>query len=116
MGITVEQYKMIEPFLPVSRGNCKVSNLHTLNVMSYIAENGCKWRCLPKEFGNWHTLYTKITRWAKKGILQKIFEELRGNGFCDIMFMDSTIVKVHPDATGALKKRALKASEKAAAD
>ena len=115
MELTQEQYTLIKPFLPVGRGNCKVDNLHALNVMLYMAENGCKWRCLPKEFGNWNTLYVKITRWAKKGILEKIFETLRNNGICETMFLDSTIVKVHPDAAGALKKRALKASEEVAA-
>ena len=50
------------------------------------------------------------------GVLQKIFEALRGNGVCDIIFMDATIVKVHPDAAGALKKRANKALGEAKAD
>jgi len=72
--------------------------------MLYMAENACKWRHLPKEFGNWNTLYVKITRWAKMGVLQKIFEALRGNGVCDIMFMDATIVKVHPTLRARLKK------------
>jgi len=116
MELTQEQYELIKPFLPVGRGNCKVDNLHALNVMLYMAENACKWRCLPKEFGNWNTLYVKITRWAKKGILEKIFETLRNNGICTTMFMDSTIVKAHPDAAGALKKRGLKVLEEAAAD
>ncbi|MDR2574396.1 MAG: transposase [Desulfovibrio sp.] len=25
--------------------------------MLYVTENSCKWRALPKSFGNWHTVY-----------------------------------------------------------
>jgi transposase len=52
MEITVEQFKRIEPFLPVQRGNVSLSNLAVVNVILYVAENGCKWRALPKRFGN----------------------------------------------------------------
>ncbi len=30
----------------------------------YIIENGCKRRALPKEFGNWHTVYVRFNRWS----------------------------------------------------
>lgn len=33
-----------------------------------IAENGRKWRRLPKEYGNWHTVYTRPCRWAERGV------------------------------------------------
>ena len=109
MKITEENYKRFKHIMPVQRGNCKIDNLKTLNAMLFIAENGCKWRALPKEFGKWNTLYTKITRWAKSGLLEKIFAELKSNGIVEIMFLDSTIVKVHPHGVGALKKTESKA-------
>jgi alpha-ketoglutarate-dependent taurine dioxygenase len=34
-----------------------------------VAENGCEWRGLPKRFGNGHTIYTRMNRWAKAGVL-----------------------------------------------
>ena len=30
-----------------------------------MAEHGCKWRGLPKRFGNWHSIYVRMNRWAK---------------------------------------------------
>jgi transposase len=36
-----------------------MSNLNVLNAIPYVAEHGCKWRGLPKRFGNWHTTYTR---------------------------------------------------------
>jgi transposase len=110
--ISAEQYQRIKQCLPTQRGNVDIANLDVLNAVLYIAENGCKWRALPKRFGNWHTIYTRLSRWAKKGVLERVFEELQRAQLIRIKIeavsMDSTIVKVHPDGTGALKKTAHK--------
>jgi len=75
----------------------------------YVAEHGCKWRGLPKKFGNWHTIYTRANRWAKQGVLYHVFSALRENDAINIQVdhvsLDSTVVKVHPDGAGVLKKR-----------
>jgi len=52
MEITSEQFRRIETFLPVQRGNVSLSNLQLVNALPYAAENGCKRRSLPKRFGN----------------------------------------------------------------
>ena len=48
-----------------------------LNAILYVAEHGCKWRGLPKRFGNWHTIYTRMNRWSKTGVLDRVFEQLQ---------------------------------------
>ena len=109
MEITPEQYSQIEGYFPIQRGNVKNENLQVLNAILYVAENGCKWRGLPKRFGKWHTIYTRMNRWAKNGVLDRIFEALQHENVIQIRVeaasLDSTIVKVQPDGTGALKKR-----------
>ena len=79
-----------------------------LNAILYITENGCKWRALPKEFGDWHVIYVRMNRWCKNGTLDKFFVALQEENIIDIrteyVCIDSTSVKVHPDAAGALKK------------
>lgn len=110
MEITENQYQRIEHCLPRQRGNVSHSNLQILNAILYVTEHGCKWRGLPKRFGNWHTIYTRMNRWAKSGVLQKVFEQLQQQQIIRIKIeavsMDSTSIKVHPDGTGALKKMA----------
>ena len=109
MVITPAQYEKIKDSLPVQRGNVRLSNLTVLNALLYVAENGCKWRGLPKHFGNWHSIYVRMNRWAKNGVLDRVFEKLQLEQIVRIKIeafsLDSTIVKVHPDGTGALKKR-----------
>ena len=108
MEISEEQYRRIDAALPRQRGNVKVTNLQFLNALLYVAEQGCKWRGLPKRFGSWHTIYTRMNRWSKSGVLDQVFELLQKEQIVRIKIeavkMDSTIVKVHPDGTGALKK------------
>ncbi|WP_197327666.1 transposase, partial [Ralstonia solanacearum] len=77
MEITAAQYKRIEHCLPRQRGNVSLSNLQVLNAILYVAEHGCKWRGLPARFGRWHTIYTRMSRWSRNGVLDRVFTELQ---------------------------------------
>lgn len=120
MEITAEQYERIKESLPVQRGNVSLENLTVLNAILYVAEHGCKWRGLPRRFGNWHTIYVHMNRWAKSGVLDKVFEQLQRQQLVRIKIeaisLDSTAVKVHPDGTGALKKTGPRPLESHAGD
>jgi transposase len=120
MEITEAQYQRIASSFPRQRSNVKLNNLQLLNALLYVAEHGCKWRGLPKRFGNWHTIYTRMNRWSKSGVLDYVFEQLQREQIVRIRIeavsLDSTIVKVHPDGTGALKKTDGKPSASRAAD
>ena len=91
----------------MQRGNVRLSNLQVLNAILYVAEHGCKWRGLPPRFGNWHTIYMCMNRWSKSGVLDRVFEQLQRQQIVrlklEAVSLDSTIVKVHPDGTGAQK-------------
>lgn len=86
-----------------------MTNLQVVNAMLYVAEHGCKWRGLPKRFGNWHTICTRMRRWEKFGVLDRMFQALQREQVVRIRIeavsLESTSIKVHPDGTGALKKR-----------
>ena len=114
MELTHEQYEQIQDALPIQRGNVSLNNRDVLNAILYVAEHGCKWRGLPKRFGNWHTIYTRMSRWSKAGVLDKVFEQLQRRQLVRIKIeavsLDSTSIKVHPDGTGALKKTVLSPS------
>ena len=110
MELTQSQYELIAPYLPVQRGNVKIPNLQVLNAILYVAEHRCKWRGLPERFGRWHTIYMRVNRWSKSGVLDGVLEQLRKVGIVevdlDVVSLDSTTVKVHRDGTGALKRTA----------
>ena len=120
MEISEAQYRQIEDCLPRQRGNVRLDNRRVLNAILFVAEQGCKWRGLPGRFGNWHTIFTRMNRWSKAGVLDRVFERLQRAQIIRIKIeavsLDSTIVKVHPDGTGALKKTARKPSANPVAD
>ena len=104
MEITEAQYAQIEGCLPRQRGNVSLGNLQVLNAILYVTEQGCKWRGLPKRFGNWHTIYTRMNRWSKNGVLDRVFAQLQHDQIVRIKIeavsLDSTAVKFTPTALG----------------
>src|SRR5260370_12634979 len=103
MEITAEQYERIKDSFPVQRGNVRLSNLTVLNALLYVAEHGCKWRGLPKHFGNSHSIYVRMNRRAKNGGLDRVFERLQFDQIFRIKIQPfsrtSTTPKAHPHAT-----------------
>ena len=105
MKLTIEQYEQIKDCFAKQRKPAKISNLEVLNAVLYIVENGSKWRSLPKEYGDWHVIYVRVNRWAKKRVLQAVFLHLQQLGIIqvqvNVVSLDSTCIKV---GMGALKK------------
>ena len=108
MELTQQQYEHLKDLLPRQQGNVKGDNRRVLAAILYVVEQGGKWRGLPAHFGNWHTLYTRMNRWAKNGVLDRIFVALQQPQLIrvrvEVVSLDSTVVQVHPDGTGARKK------------
>ena len=116
MIITKKQYEKIKPYLPIQRGNVSIENQRLINAILYIAENGCKWRALPESYGKWNSVYKRVNRWAKNGVLERLFLALQKEQIAiiniEILALDSTCAKVHPDVCGALKKAGNKRLER----
>ena len=120
MKLTMGEYLKIKDSLPVQRGNVVYENLDFLNALLYVIENGCKWRSLPEQYGNWNSIYQRARRWANNGVMERVFLALQREQIICIKIehagLDSTSCKVHPDAHGALKKEESSASENHAED
>jgi len=56
MQLNEAQYQQIAHCFSKARGKLRYSNLHVLNAMLYITENGAKWHRLPERYGRWHTI------------------------------------------------------------
>ena len=110
MKFAKSQYNKLEGLMSIARKPAKISNYKFMCAMLYIIENGCKWRALPKKYVNWHTIYMRFSRWSKNGTIAKSYcffylKSLKAikkqkllNEDDYIFFMDSTGIKVSPDA------------------
>ncbi len=65
---------------------------------------GCPWRDLPKELGNWHSVYVRFARWETYGVWHRVAEVLQSDADLEELFIDATIVRAHQHAAGAPKK------------
>ena len=115
MEITEVEYSKIAYALPIPR-RYVVETIQFLNALLYAIENGCKWRKLPEKYGKWNTIYQRARRCQRKGILTAVFIAMQKEQIIAIrverLSLDSTCIKVHPDAHGAAKKTENRASEK----
>jgi len=87
--------------LPVQRGNVSLSNLQVVNAILHVAEDGCQWRGLPKRFGTWRTICTRMNRWAKAGVHGRFCEGMQHQRLIRVK-----IESVSLDGTGALTQTA----------
>ena len=70
----------------------------------WVARTGVPWRDLPERFGRWNSVWRRFDRWAKKGIWRAVFEVWQDPDV-EWLILDSTVIRAHPCAAGAPKKR-----------
>lgn len=110
---TDDLWAMMEPVvLAAKRFKCgqqpKLSERMFFEALLYWARTGVPWRDLPGDFGAWDAVYNRFRRWESSGSLKKLFELLTQPELEDVrrVLVDSTIVRAHRHAGGALKKKA----------
>jgi transposase len=114
-----DQYQRIEAMLPGKPGDVGVSakdNRRFVESVLWIARTGSPWRDMPKSFGPWNSAYKRFARWSDSGVWHRVFAELAKDADFEEVFLDSTIVRAHQHAAGAVKKTVTKRSGARAAD
>jgi transposase len=72
---TDEEWSLIEPLLPppCERGRPRETSMRqVVNAIFYIAQSGCHWRMLPKEFPPFTTVQYYFYRWRDDSTWQRI--------------------------------------------
>lgn len=78
-----DQWAFLQPYLPEStwqpggRGRPPCDLRCVINGILYLNKTGCQWRMIPKDFGNWSTIYNYFKRWRQQGLWCSIMEQLR---------------------------------------
>lgn len=77
--LTDGEWQRIEPLLPPEKAVGKLREVElreVLNAIFYRADNGIKWRNLPREFPAWQTVYGYYRLWVRLGVWEAINAQL----------------------------------------
>ena len=97
-----EQWGKIQPLLPTDvRGKERADDRRVISGILHVLKSGCRWCDCPPEYGPPTTIYNRFTRWAERGIWEKLFRELADRGrSTNVQMIDSTHIKAHRSASG----------------
>jgi putative transposase len=99
--LTDAQWAQLKMLLPKRRGpRTRLGDRNFLNAVVWRVRTGVPWRDLPERFGPWKTIYNRFSRWAARGVWEKIFQQLRVEVDDVGSLMDGSIVRAHQDAAG----------------
>jgi transposase len=99
------QMRRIEPYFPLSHGVPRVDNRRVISGIIFVIRNGLRWRDAPAEYGPSKTIYNRLIRWSRMGVLNKIFAGLAAKGGKpDQLMIDAAHLKAHRTAASLLKK------------
>lgn len=99
--LTDEQWRRIQPLLPTTPGpKAKLGDRVFLNAVIWRVSTGAPWRDLPERFGPWKTIFNRFSRWAARGVWERVFKKLQIETDEVGSLLDGTIVRAHQDAAG----------------
>jgi len=109
--LSTEQWEKIKNLLPGKagdRGRTAADNRNFVNAVLWILRSGARWSDMPEErYGKYKSVHKRFTRWAQKGIWEKVFKHLIADRDNEYLMIDSTIVKAHQQAATYKKKTRL---------
>lgn len=97
-----EQWEKIQPLLPTDvRGKPREDDRRVISGILHVLKIGCRWCDCPAEYGPPTTIYSRFTRWAQRGVCERLFREFAERGrSSEVQMIDSTHIKAHRSATG----------------
>ncbi len=86
-----------------ARGRKAADDRRFLEALHFFTVENVRWRALPKEYGNWNTVWKRFDRLSKAGVFEAFFDMLASMSPSAhlIQMFDSTIVRAHVSAAGA---------------
>ena len=86
-----------------TRGSSGRDNRMFVEGVLWISRTGAPWRDLPDAFGAWNSVFRRFSRWAAKGVWDRVFAAMSADPDFEYLIIDSTIVRAHQHAAGAKK-------------
>ena len=104
MVLRDDQWERIAPLVPGKVGDpgrSGADNRLFVEAVLWIVRVGAPWRDLPKDFGNWNSVFQRFRRWVRSGVFDQLFGALSTDADFEYVIVDGTIVRVHQHGSGA---------------
>jgi len=103
-----DQWERIKHLLPGKPGDVGVAahdNRRFVEGVLYRYRTGIPWRDLPERFGDWKNTHKRFSRWAHKGVWQRLFDHLAAEPDNEYAMIDCTIVRAHQHSARRTQKK-----------
>ena len=92
----------IDPHLPRGRpGKPRVDDRRVTGGILHVRKVGRRWRDVPPEYGPATTIYDRCNRWSRRGLWQRLSEQVAGAGRVPREpLIDGSHAKAHRSASG----------------
>lgn len=103
-----DQWELIKPFVPGGRKGKRgprSDGRRFFDALLWIARSGGRWRDLPEKFGPYQTVKRRYYRWIENGVLDRLFAAVSAEPDLEWLMLDATVIRAHPQAAGARRKR-----------
>ena len=105
-----DQFARIERLLPGRPGtagrNSDRGNRLFVEAVIWKFRAGAPWRDIPERFGDGKNVHRRFSRWAEKGVWERLFKLLADDPDNEYAMIDATSVRAHQHSAGAIKKGA----------
>jgi transposase len=68
----------------------------------------------PEKYGQWNRIYKRFARWCEHDVWENMHHHFVDDPDMGNLVLDSSVIRAHPCAAGAAKKRAAKPSRPSA--
>ena len=101
-----DQWDGIKDMLPGRAGSVGVTavdNRRFVDAVLYRYRTGIPWRDLPETLGDWNKTHRRFSRWAARGVWERLLTLLAADADNEYAMIDATIMRAHQHSAGAKK-------------
>ncbi len=106
--VTDEQWTKLRAFLRSDPhayiGNDAICR-RFVDAVLWVDRSGAQWRYLPAAYGHGNRVDKRFARWCDQGVWARMLDSFAADPDMEHGIVDSTLVRAHPGAAGAEKKR-----------